>query len=160
MGELFLINFCDGLFLDIGGNMNGYGFNEDFEMIFCLMGVGENIQLIFLGMNIQFGDLLCFYDGEDISVLQLVCLNEFIYGNGIIIQAIVANFLGCVMVIFIFDVIGEDVGWSVNIECIQDCQMIFFIIVFFDFLIVLVDIGYIDICFGDWVFFEGVGIYL
>ncbi len=159
MGESPLINSCDGLFLDTGGNMNGYGPNEDLEMTFCPTGAGENIQLTFPGMNIQPGDLLCFYDGEDTSAPQLACSDELTYGNGIIIQATAANPSGCVTVTFTSDATGEDAGWSANIECIQDCQTILSTIAFSDPAIVPADTGYIDICPGDRVSFEGAGLY-
>lgn len=159
MGEAPLINTCDGLFLDSGGNMNGYGPNEDLEMTFCPTGSGENIQLTFPGINIQSGDLLCFYDGEDTSAPLLACSNELTYGNGIIIQATAANPSGCVTVTFNSDGTDEDAGWSASIECIQDCQTILSAIAFSDPAIVPADTGYIDICPGDRITFEGQGNY-
>ncbi|MEQ8707129.1 MAG: proprotein convertase P-domain-containing protein [Phaeodactylibacter sp.] len=159
MGESPLINSCDGLFLDTGGNMNGYGPNEDLEMTFCPTGAGENIQLNFPGINIQPGDLLCFYDGEDTAAPLLACSNELTYGNGIIIQATAANPSGCVTITFTSDATGEDAGWSANIECIQDCQTILSTIAFSDPAIVPADTGYIDICPGDRVEFQGQGNY-
>ncbi|NRA50773.1 MAG: PKD domain-containing protein, partial [Phaeodactylibacter sp.] len=159
MGEAPVITSCDGLFLDTGGNMDGYGPNENLEMTFCPTGAGENIQLTFPGMNIQPGDLLCFYDGEDTSAPQLACSSELTYGNGIIIQATAANPSGCVTVTFTSDGSNEDAGWSASIECIQDCQTILSTISASDPSIIPVDTGYIDICPGDRVTLQGAGLY-
>ena len=160
MGEAPLINACDGLFLDSGGNVDGYSANEDSEMTFCPDGGGgQNVQLTFSGINLQEGDLLCFYDGEDTDAPLLTCSNELTYGNGIIIQGTADNPSGCVTVTFTSDGANQDAGWSADIECIQDCQTILSEIAFSDPPIVPADTGYIDICPGDRVEFEGQGIY-
>ncbi|TXB62191.1 proprotein convertase P-domain-containing protein [Phaeodactylibacter luteus] len=159
MGQDAMITACDGVFLDSGGNNGTYSANEDLEVTICPSGAGENVQLTFANINVQPGDVLCFYDGEDTAAPQLSCSDQLTYGNGIIIQATAANPSGCVTITFQSDGAGEDTGWSAGINCIQDCQLIYSDLASTDPLIEPADTGYIDICPGDRVTLSGMGVY-
>lgn len=159
MGQQQSVTTCGGLFVDSGGAGGSYGPNEDFELTFCPDGSGQNVQLLFANVNVQEGDLLCFYDGPDTNAPILTCSNAMAYGNSIIIQGTAANPSGCVTVTFTSDGSGEDSGWAASIDCVQDCQIVYSDLVVSEPERVPADTGYIDICPGDRVTFTGAGIY-
>jgi len=154
------INDCDGFFLDSGGSGGGYGPNENFTTTICSDGISStHIQMIFSGTNIATGDVLCFFDGNNVGAPLLSCNTDYPPGNPFIIQATASNPSGCVTITFNSDGTEEDLGWSADINCITSCQTIFATLTSTDPLIMPVDTGWIDICPGDGVFFEGAGIY-
>ena len=154
------INDCDGFFLDSGGGANPYGPNENFTTTICSDGVGgTHIQLVFSGVLLGAGDVLCFYDGPDATAPLLACADEFPAGNPFIIQATAANPSGCLTVVFTSDASDEGQGWSADINCIAACQTIHSVLTTTDPAIEPADTGYIDICPGDAVYLEGHGEY-
>ena len=154
------INSCGGFFLDSGGGINDYGPNENFETTICPDGSsGTHVRLNFSGVDIEGTDFLCFFDGTDATAPSLGCSYEYLPGAPFIIQATAANPTGCVTVTFNSDGAGQGAGWAAAIECIPACQIITAVLADSDPLVNPPDTGYIDICPGDRVDFEGIGLY-
>ncbi|HHS95711.1 MAG TPA: PKD domain-containing protein, partial [Phaeodactylibacter sp.] len=153
------ITDCNGFFLDSGGSSGTYSPNENLTTTICPdLSTGTHIQLVFSAVDLA-NDLLCFYDGNSTAAPQLACSNEFLAGDPFIIQATAVNPGGCVTVEFTSDASNEGNGWSADINCIAACQTIIADLVSTDPIIVPADTGWIDICPGEGIFFEGAGIY-
>ena len=153
------ITDCGGFFYDSGGSTGDYGSDESFTTTICSDGTdGTHIQLIFSAVDLQAGDEICFFDGTDTSS-PLACNGDFNVGSPFIIQATAANTSGCLTITFNSDGSGESAGWQADINCIASCQTILADLVSTDPIVSPVDTGYIDICQGDRVFFNGAGIY-
>jgi gliding motility-associated-like protein len=155
------VNTCSGFFTDSGGNSNGYAANEDITMTFCPDMAGQNIQLQFSGVDILAGDDMCFYDGPDTGAPQIGanCYQDEFGSSAFTIQASAVNPSGCLTIVFQSDGTNQGAGWSANINCISDCQNIFVELFSSDPPVSPADTGWIDICPGDRVAFEGRGIY-
>lgn len=154
------ITDCNGFFLDSGGGSNNYGPNQNFTTTICPDGTsGTHIRLNFSGVEIMAGDFLCFFDGPTTASPSLGCSDEYLPGAPFIIQATAVNLGGCVTVTFTSDASGEGAGWAAAIECIPACQVITAVLSESDPLVNPPDTGYIDICPGDLVSFEGMGLY-
>lgn len=155
------ITDCGGFFLDSGGGNDNYGPNENFVTTICPDGgtSGTHIQLIFPGVSLAPGDLICFFDGPTTASPSLSCNPDFTANAPFIIQATAANVGGCVTVSFTSDGSGEDLGWSADINCVPACQTIVANLAMTDPAVMPADTGWIDICPGEGVFFEGTGSY-
>ncbi len=154
------IDDCGGFFYDSGGSSGNYSASESFTTTICSDGTnGTHIQLIFSAVTLPAGDLLCFFDGLDATAPAIACNTDFVAGNPFIIQASAANTTGCVTITFNSDGAGEGAGWQADINCIPACQTILADLVSSDPIVSPVDTGYIDICQGERVFFNGAGIY-
>ena len=158
--SLSQVNDCSGFFLDSGGGIGNYAPNENFTSTICPDGInGTHVQLIFSAPQLMIGDELCFFDGPSIAAPSLGCASDFLPGAGFIIQATAPNPSGCLTITFNSNNFLEGEGWSADINCIASCQTILSIIGNTDPVIEPVDTGYIDICPGDEVFFNGYGEY-
>ena len=154
------IEGCGGFIIDSGGNGGGYGPNENFTVTICPdTTVGTHVQLIFSGWQIMAGDVICFFDGTDISAPFLGCTTDFEDGAAFVIQATAPNTDGCLTMAFNSDAAGEGAGWSAAINCVPACQTIIAVLENTDPLVVPSDTGWIDICPGERVFFEAHGEY-
>jgi len=154
------IDDCSGFFYDSGGSSGSYSSSESFTTTICSDGIdGTHIQLIFSAVDLIGGDLLCFFDGTDATAPAIACNTDFVAGNPFIIQASAANVSGCVTITFNSDGTGEAAGWQADINCIPACQTILAELVSSDPIVSPVDTGYIDICQGERVFFNGAGMY-
>jgi gliding motility-associated-like protein len=151
---------CDGFFLDSGGNGN-YGANEDLTTTICPDpgAVGTHVQLVFAGPELQAGDVICFFDGPDATAPMLACNTDFSPNAPFIIQTSAANPGGCMTVTFNSDGTNEAQGWEADINCVAECQIIQSVISMADPAIMPADTGYIDICPGERIFLDGMGIY-
>ncbi|MEL6923007.1 MAG: proprotein convertase P-domain-containing protein, partial [Bacteroidota bacterium] len=156
------ITDCDGFFLDSGGNDAGYQPNESFQTLICPdQTTGTHIELRFSGVELGDGDELCFYDDTDGADDKLLaCASDFVPGAPFIIQATAANSSGCLTVTFRSDDSDENLGWSAAINCIPACQTIQSGLVSTTPVAEPLVDGWIDICIGDRVRFEGIGRYL
>ncbi|MEO0727437.1 MAG: proprotein convertase P-domain-containing protein [Bacteroidota bacterium] len=156
------INDCSGFFQDSGGGTAGFGTNENFTTVICPDGTsGTHIQLVFSGIDIGPNDLIIFYDDDGPTPgtqLDASFLNS--PDNPFIVQATAANPTGCLTIVFQSDAIdsGES-GWSADINCITNCQLITAELVSTTPDVMPVDTGWIDICPGERVEFLGQGIY-
>ncbi|MEM8907755.1 MAG: hypothetical protein AAGD05_07910, partial [Bacteroidota bacterium] len=154
------INDCQGFFLDSGGSTGGYASNEDFTTVICPdLSTGTHIQLIFSGVELMAGDNLCFFDGNDATAPSLSCAADFPAGSPFIIQATAVNPTGCLTLTFSSDDTDNGPGWSADINCIPACQLIESVIASTDPPVSPADTGWIDICPGDGIQFEGMGLY-
>ncbi|MEM6964909.1 MAG: proprotein convertase P-domain-containing protein [Bacteroidota bacterium] len=154
------ITDCSGFFYDSGGSLGTYQSDESFTTTICSDATsGTHVQLIFSAVNIAQGDLLCFFDGPDASAPALSCHTDFTPGSPFIIQATAANTSGCLTVTFASDGSAEAEGWQADINCIPSCQTIIAELTSTMPAVVPPDTGYIDICPGDRVFFNGQGSY-
>ena len=151
---------CDGFFLDSGGNGN-YGANEDLTTTICPdpNAVGTHVQLIFAGPELQAGDVICFFDGPDVAAPMLACNTDFSPNAPFIIQTSAANPGGCMTITFNSDGTDEAQGWEADINCVAECQIVQSMISMADPAIMPADTGYIDICPGERIFLDGMGIY-
>lgn len=156
------IDDCQGFFQDSGGGSGNYGTNENFTTVICSDGSeGTHIQLIFSSIDIGPLETIAFYDAPtadpaaqlDASFLQ----NP---ENPFIVQATAANTSGCITIVFTSDAIDTDnTGWSADINCVAACQIITSDLVSTLPEVMPVDTGWIDICPGDRVTFNGAGLY-
>jgi gliding motility-associated-like protein len=161
-----MIEDCSGSFTDSGGGGN-YGINENFTFTICA-AVGStdtHTGLVFspIAGNISAGDVLCIYDGDDITAPLIVCSDNIApveAGAGFLAQASAVNPSGCLTITFVSDgVVGNDVGWDATLVCNQQCQNIKAIIANSTPSIMPVDTGYLDLCPGEILFLEGEGEY-
>ncbi len=157
--SLTSVTTCDGFFLDSGGGNNNYGNNQHYKTTICPTGQGNHIQLVFAPVNLFFGDELCFFDGTSTNAPAIACASDFSNGASFIIQASAANASGCITVKFDSDFLITSAGWSADINCIASCQTILAELETTDPVVEPADTGWIDICPGQRVFFEGKGVY-
>ncbi|MCB9283975.1 MAG: proprotein convertase P-domain-containing protein [Lewinellaceae bacterium] len=164
-GQNYLMNGtpitdCGGFFLDSGGGSNPYGPNQNFETTICPDGsTGTHIRLNFSGVEVIPPDFLCFFDGPTSAAPSLGCSSDYLPGAPFIIQATAANLSGCVTVTFNSDATVQGAGWAAAMECIPACQLITAVLTNSDPIVNPPDTGYIDICPGDQVSFQGHGLY-
>ena len=152
---------CDGFFQDSGGGNGGYGNNENFTATICSNNPsvdGSHVNIQFPGLDIAAGDLLCFFDGPDVTAPMLSCHTDYQVPQ-ITIQATAANTSGCLTMTFVSDGSGTAQGWSAAINCVPSCQTIIADLVNSIPEVMPIDTGWIDVCPGDRVFFYGAGIY-
>lgn len=155
------VSACTGFFQDSGGANGSYGDNENFTLTLCSDSPstdGSHINLQFAGLDIADGDLLCFFDGPDVTSPMLACHTDYQVPQ-ITIQATAANTSGCMTITFVTDGAGTGQGWSAAINCVPSCQTILADLVSSTPEVMPVDTGWIDVCPGDRVFFNAAGIY-
>ena len=156
------ITDCGGFFQDSGGGTAGYGTNEDFTTVICPDGTsGTHIQLVFSGIDIGGNELIQFFDDDEATPgTQLDASFLNFPDNPFIIQATAANPTGCITIVFQSDSVdGGESGWSADINCITNCQLITAELVSTTPAVMPADTGWIDICPGERVEFLGQGIY-
>lgn len=158
------ITTCSGIFTDSGGNDQGYFPNENMEATICPDGTGgtngTHIRLDFTGVLLGDGDALCFYDDDFANPSRLLaCASDFKKGKPFIVQASAANNTGCITVTFSSDGNEEGPGWSAELTCITNCQNIKSQLAGSTPAVTPVDTGWMDVCPGQRVFFDGKGVY-
>ena len=153
------ITTCSGTIFDSGGSDNDYGPNENIITTICPdFSSGTHIQISFNPTSISPSDDLCFYDGTDTNADLLVCASGF-FGGAFIVQATAANVSGCLTLEFVSDGDTQNAGFAGIIECTPACQPIIAVLDNTDPAVFPVDTGYIDICKGNSVTFNGSGLY-
>ncbi len=151
---------CSGNFYDSGGPSSNYGNNQNFTKTICSDGTGgTHVKLSFSGANVAAGDLLCFYDGPTSAAPLIACSTDFVPGQPFVVQATANNPSGCITVTFQSNGSGTASGWSSAMSCVPNCQTVLADILSSLPAITPADTGWIDICPGDRVFFNGAGIY-
>lgn len=154
------ITDCSGTFYDPGGPSANYGNNQNFTTTICSDGTGgTHVRLSFSGVDLAAGDMLCFYDGTTTGAPLLSCSSDYSPGEPFVVQATAANPSGCITVSFMSDGSGVATGWAASISCVASCQQVLADLVSTNPLAVPADTGWIDICPGDRVFFNGQGVY-
>jgi len=154
------ITTCSGTFYDSGGALSNYGNNQNFNTTICSDGSGgTHVRLSFSGADLTAGDVLCFYDGPTAAAPLLSCASDYPAGQPFVVQATATNPSGCITVTFQSDGSGTGVGWTAAISCVASCQTVLADLVSTNPMIVPADTGWIDICPGERVFFNGAGIY-
>lgn len=154
------ITDCQGYFSDSGGSSGTYGPNEDFTTTICSDGTeGTHVQLLFSGLDLGEGDAIAFYDSDTADPATEFELVLNATNQPFIIQATAANNSGCVTIVFTSDDTDEGNGWSGEINCTTACQLITADLVASNPAVMPIDTGWIDICPGDRVAFNGAGIY-
>lgn len=151
---------CSGTFFDPGGETGGYGNNQNLTTTICSDGSdGTHIRLSFSGADLAPGDLLCLYDGTDVSAPLIACHTDYNPGQPFLIQATAVNPSGCLTVSFVSDGTGTGQGWAAAIACVASCQSVLADLVSTNPAAAPADTGWIDICPGERVFFNGTGVY-
>jgi gliding motility-associated-like protein len=154
------IQGCTGTFYDSGGSAGKYGNNEHYVTKICSDGsAGTHIQLVFSGIEIGPGDALCFHDGPTVAAPQLSCSSDYAPGAPFIVQATAENPSGCLTVEFTSDASGTANGWAAVIKCVASCQPVLAKLISTTPASVPVDTGWIDVCPGKRIFFNGQGNY-
>ncbi len=154
------ITSCDDFFTDSGGQAGDYSNGESSTTLICPDGSGaSHINLFLFPYDIANGDILCFYDGMDASADLLFCSNDIMVSSEVNIRATAINTTGCIFAEFTSDGSGVGRGWIAEISCVQSCQHVFAEITGTNPVIDPVDTGYIDVCPGSLVRFEGKGVY-
>ncbi|MFM8372210.1 MAG: hypothetical protein ACKOCO_07470, partial [Bacteroidota bacterium] len=93
------VNDCSGTFYDPGGEAGGYGNNQNLTTTICSDGSdGTHIRLSFSGADIAPGDLLCIYDGTNVSAPLIACHTDYNPGQPFLIQATAVNPSCCLTV--------------------------------------------------------------
>jgi len=158
--NLSLINDCSGFFTDSGGRLNDYDNRENFTTTICKNPrEGTHIRLTFSKIDLAEGDKLCFYDGLTATADSLICIESFFNGIPIIVQATAANTSGCLTVQFTSNASQTGNGWEANLDCVPSCQLIKADISSTTPLSEPIENGYIDICVGENIIFNGDGLY-
>lgn len=147
---------CGGVFTDSGLATGSYGPNEFHTITICPDGSsGTHARLLFAGVDIPYGDNLCFFDGPDTQAPSLGCAGDFLPGAPFIIQATAANAGGCITATFQSDGFKQGTGWTAALSCVPACQA-------FESSILLAqpeaqpsDTGWIDLCPGQTIDLSG-----
>ena len=154
------ITDCNGTFYDPGGPTGDYGDNQAISTTICSDGAsGTHIRLSFSGADIAAGDALCIYDGQNLTAPLLSCHTDYTPGQPFLVQATAVNPSGCLTVSFVSTSSGVSSGWAAAISCVPSCQTILADLVSSNPASLPIDTGWIDICPGERVFFEGLGVY-
>jgi len=154
------ITTCSGTFYDSGGPTGNYGNNQNLSTTICADGSGgTHARLAFSGANLAAGDVLCFYDGPNAAAPLLSCSSDYPPGQPFVVQATATNPSGCITVVFQSDAAGTATGWAAAISCVASCQTVLANLVSTLPVSAPADTGWIDICPGQRVFFNGTGIY-
>jgi gliding motility-associated-like protein len=154
------ITDCNGSFFDSGGATGNYSNNQNLSTTICSNGSGgTHVRLDLAGVDMAAGDLICFYDGINLSAPQLSCSDDYQAGSPFVVQATAANPTGCLTVSFNSNAAGVATGWSSFISCVASCQTVLAGLVSTDPIMVPADTGWIDICPGERLFLTGKGIY-
>jgi gliding motility-associated-like protein len=154
------ITDCNGSFFDSGGGSANYSNNQNLSTTICSNGSGgTHVRLDITGVDIAAGDIMCFYDGNNLSAPQLSCSDDYQAGSPFVVQATAANPSGCLTVSFNSTATGVATGWSSTISCVASCQTVLAALVSTDPTMEPADTGWIDICPGERLFLTGKGIY-
>ncbi len=154
------INACSGSFFDPGGPSGEYGNNLNVTTTLCAgVGGASHVRLDFDGLQLDPGDLLCFYDGTTSAAPELSCSNDYPATSIVVVQATAANPSGCLTLVFQSNGVGTSTGWAAAISCVKSCQILNADLVSTTPATVPADTGWIDICPGDRITFNGLGIY-
>lgn len=154
------ISDCNGTFYDPGGASANYGDNLSLSSTICSDGgSGTHVRLSFSGADLAPGDALCIYDGTDLTAPLLACHTDYTSGQPFLVQATAVNPSGCLTVSMVSDASGTGTGWAAAISCVPSCQTILANLVATNPASIPVDTGWIDICPGERVFFNGMGQY-
>jgi gliding motility-associated-like protein len=154
------INDCSGTLYDSGGGSGKYANNEHTVTTICSDGMGgTHIQLNFAGVDLVPGDELCFYDGINTSATLLSCASDYDAGEPFIVQATAVNPSGCLTVEFTSDASGTATGFAALLTCVASCQTVLSDLVSTVPAANPADTGWIDVCPGKRIFFNGTGIY-
>ncbi|MBL7807595.1 MAG: proprotein convertase P-domain-containing protein [Saprospiraceae bacterium] len=154
------ITDCSGTFYDPGGPAGNYPNNQNLVTTICSDGSnGTHIRLSFSGAALGPGDVLCFYDGPTAASPLLSCAADYPPGEPFVVQATAANPTGCLTITFQSDGSGTGSGWAAAISCVTSCQTVLADLVSTNPQMIPADTGWIDICPGERVFFNGTGFY-
>lgn len=141
---------CGGVFTDSGLLTGGYGPNESHTITICPDGSsGTHARLLFAGVEVPYGDELCFFDGTDTQAPSLACAGDFLPGAPFIIQATAANASGCITVTFTSDGFKQGKGWTAALSCVPACQAFESSILLSQPEALPTDTGWIDLCPGQ-----------
>ncbi len=151
---------CNGSFYDSGGPAGNYANSQNLTTTICSDGSsGTHIRLEFSGVDLAAGDEICFFDGQNVGAPLLSCSGDYPPGAPFLVQATAANASGCLTVSFNSDAAGTATGWAAVISCVPSCQTVLADLTSTSPAAIPADTGWIDICPGERVFFNGAGIY-
>ena len=154
------ITDCSGTFLDSGGGSGNYSNNQNLSTTICSDGsAGTHIRLTFSGVDLAQGDELCFYDGSSTAAPLLACAADYTPGQPFVVQATAVNPGGCLTVSFISNADQVATGWAAIISCEPSCQQVLADLTSTNPASVPADTGWIDVCPGQRIFFNGQGVY-
>lgn len=141
---------CSGSFNDDGGN-GDYSNNFNGTASFCPGISTDRMQLNFIQLIIQTGDVLTIFDGDSAAAPVLGTFTNTTTAPGMF-QASAGNSSGCLTVRFTSNGSGTGAGWRAGITCFDPCQTISTNIV----TTPAPDAdGIVRICQGDTVNFDG-----
>ncbi len=161
MGQTYVMNpsqplltSCSGFFYDSGGENGNYTGNQHFATTICSPNsTGQTHINLFLNnasVDINPGDVFCFYDGVDTLAPLIGCVEDFSFLDVFNIQATAANSSGCITVHFVSQSGSSAAGWQSTISCVNPCQPV---LVSLDTLntspLPTDSTGYLDICPGQ-----------
>jgi gliding motility-associated-like protein len=153
------INTCAGVFQDSGGADGDFSPGENYEVTICPdASGGSHIKIVFSDFDFGETGSFCYYDGDDSTAPLMGCAETFTESS-FIVQATAENPTGCLTFVFEAGNGAAGEGWVGNITCQMACQNIFAELEGTNFPISPPDTGYIDICPGDRVEFQGRGLY-
>jgi gliding motility-associated-like protein len=122
------VSTCGGFFYDSGGpgvaNNTFYQNNESYTITICPDQDDYLLRLILSQVNIEVGDQLFVYDGEDTSFPLLGTYDDSNLNSGDTIQATSSNTTGCLTFVFVSDNIKQGAGWAGALSCFYPCQPI------------------------------------
>ncbi len=149
-------NVCGQLIVDPGGIDAPYPDNSNAVTTLCSEDTDNpNVQIQFLGgVDLGPGDTLYIYDGNDTNAPLLTKLHEGTPLETITISASV-NGSGCLTLSFLSDGNQNADGWIGTISCIPQCQQVEAGLTATDPVSVPAVDGYIDVCLGERILFDG-----
>ncbi len=151
------INTCGGTFYDSGGQFGAYLNNENYTVTFCSSTPGQAIQIDFTTFTLSPNDILCVYDGTTSTAPNLGCFSSVMPATTVVTTA--ANTGGCMTLQWISSPNGIAAGWAGNISCVTPCQPVEATLASANPAPVPLQNGFIDICPGTPVVFNGQGTY-
>jgi len=146
------ITACSGMFYDSGGAAGTYTAGEDHIYVICPTVAGSRVQLNFTDFDVEANvDYVSVFDGPNTSSPSLGTYDNNVPLTGIV-QATTANASGCLTLVFHSDASIQLDGWVASISCTQPCQLVQAV---FASSTPAISGGYIDICQGQTVTFNG-----
>ncbi len=150
---------CSGTLVDDGGINGNHGAMGQQEVTICSpSGTPGQTHIRLLFTEYDFLGTLMIYNGDIIDPALLIFEDTDAQLVEIpIVQATAGNSTGCLTIVFTPN--GSAPGFSAIMECVRACHPVIADLVSSSPVVMPMDTGYIDICPGQSVTFNGAGIY-
>lgn len=153
------IDSCSGILTDDGGT-NGPSTAGTYQVTICSNSANideSHIRLVF--DEIAISGTIQIYNGDAVDPNTQIGIDVDPTANGtnLTFEATAANPTGCLTVVY--NSVGGVPGFEAGISCVRACQPVIANLLFSEPPVEPVDTGYIDVCVGQPITFNGRGIY-